>query len=188
MPTSQVYFQNYFSNIQLMWNEIYNLPRIVLIDSRLRCFQYKILHNILYLNEKLYLFKEVDTKLCPFCEKYNETIIHLFTSCSVTVNFWNNIKDYFNGNLNIPSLSPQSAIFEFFEVDHNTFYILNHLLLLYKHFTYISRDLKKLSFSKFAKNLRKVYNIEKKISQQSEKKKKLFKRKWHIIQRKVENI
>ena len=167
VPTSQVYFQNYFSNNQLMWNEIYNFPRIVTIDSRLRRFQYEILHNVLYLNEKLYLFKKVDTKLCPFCEKYNETIIHLFTSCSVTVNFWNNIKDYFNGNLYIPSLSPQSAIFGFFEVDHNTFYILNHLLLLQKRFTYISRDLKKLSFSKFAKNLRKVYNIEKRISQQS---------------------
>ena len=30
-------------------------PRIVIIDSPLRSFQYKILNNILYLNEQLYI-------------------------------------------------------------------------------------------------------------------------------------
>ena len=33
-PTLQVYFQNYFSNEQLVRSDIYCLPRIVAIDSK----------------------------------------------------------------------------------------------------------------------------------------------------------
>ena len=146
------------------------------------------MHNVLYLNEKFFLFKKAETKLCPFCKNDNETLVHVFANCVVTVNLWSNIKGYFNDNLNIPLLTPQSAIFGFLEVDNNIFYILNHILLLFKHFIYISRDSNKLPFLKFARNLRKVYEIEKKISQQSEKKQKLFKRKWTKIQNKIENL
>lgn len=187
-PSSQVYFENYFRNDQLMWNDIYVLPRTVTIDSRLRCFQYKILHNVLHLNEKLFLFKKTDSKLCPFCKSFNETVIHIFAKCVVTARLWSNIKEFFKDSLTFPSISPQSAIFGFFEVDHGNFYILNHILLLYKQFIYISRDLNQLSFSKFARNLQKVYIIEKKISLQSEKKRKIFERKWQKILVQLETL
>ena len=62
--TSQKYFQYYFSGVQLVWNDIYSLPRIVAIDSELRYFQYKTLHNVLYLNKNLFIFGKTDTKLC----------------------------------------------------------------------------------------------------------------------------
>ena len=40
--TSQKYFRDYFSGVQLVWSDIYSLSPIVPIDSELRCFQYKI--------------------------------------------------------------------------------------------------------------------------------------------------
>ena len=62
------------------------LPRQATIESSLRSFQYKILNNILYLNEKLFKFKTVDSPLCSLCKTENESTLHLFCECAVTSN------------------------------------------------------------------------------------------------------
>ena len=49
-PTSQTYFENLFSNLNLDWKSIYLLPRRVTLDTNLRMFQCKLLNNVLYLN------------------------------------------------------------------------------------------------------------------------------------------
>ena len=173
-PTSQEYFQSYFSNANLMWNDIYNLPWIVTIDSQLRYFQYKILHNVLYLNKNLFLFHKSTTKLCSFCNLEDETAVHLFANCNINTSLWNNIKEFFHSNLSIPPLTPQSAILGFYDIDQDAFLIINHILLLFKYFIYISRDTKTLSFSRFYRYLQTIYTIEKRISQESEKKKEII--------------
>ena len=53
-------------NLNLKWKEIYILPRKVSIDRNLRMFQYKILNNILFLNDLLFKFKKVQSPLCFF--------------------------------------------------------------------------------------------------------------------------
>ena len=50
------------------------MPPYVTIDTNLRIFQYKILNSILYLNEKLFKFKIVYSRLCSFCNSENETL------------------------------------------------------------------------------------------------------------------
>ena len=64
------------------WGKIYLLPRVTTIDSSLRSFQYKILNNTLYLNERLFKFNIVDSALCSLCKQDNESFIHLFAICS----------------------------------------------------------------------------------------------------------
>ena len=58
------------------------MPRRVTIDTKSRIFQYEILNNVLYLNEKLFRFKIVYSPFCSFCNSENETPIHLFYSCN----------------------------------------------------------------------------------------------------------
>ena len=55
-PTAQIYFEKNFQNLELEWKDIYTLPRRVTINTNLCIFQYKLLHNILYLNEMLCKF------------------------------------------------------------------------------------------------------------------------------------
>ena len=46
------------------WNEIYiqpKQPKIVTTDSRMQIFQYKILHNGLYLNKTLFEFNKISS-------------------------------------------------------------------------------------------------------------------------------
>ena len=77
-PTSKNYFQNSFPNWIFDWKQIYLLPRIVTINSYQCNFQYKILHNMLYLNKKLYIFGKIDSPLCSICHSNDETVAHFF--------------------------------------------------------------------------------------------------------------
>ena len=62
--TSQNYFENSFPNYSFEWKQIYFLPQIITINSYQCNSQYKILHNILYLNKKLYIFGKIYSPLC----------------------------------------------------------------------------------------------------------------------------
>ena len=81
-PTSQKYFENTFSTSNLDWNLIYTLPRKIITSTKIRAFQYKILNNVLYLNDKLFVFGKSETNICSFCKLEDETITHLFIDCN----------------------------------------------------------------------------------------------------------
>ena len=66
-PTSQKCFGKILPNENFDWKKMYILPRVVTITSFQRNFQYKILHNILYLNKLLFTFGKIKTPLCSFC-------------------------------------------------------------------------------------------------------------------------
>ena len=83
------YFENLFSNFKPDWKSIYLLPRRVTLDTNLRMFQYKLLNNVLYLNNMLFRFKKVDSPLCSYCNEEEETPLHLFHSCLKTKQLWN---------------------------------------------------------------------------------------------------
>ena len=51
---SQLYFADLFQNKDIDWKYVYLLPRRVTVDTNLRIFLYKILNNVLYLNENLF--------------------------------------------------------------------------------------------------------------------------------------
>ena len=60
LPTSQKYFCNIFSNLQVEWKKIYLLPSKVSNDTNLRMFQHKILNNIyIWINSFLFLTKKI---------------------------------------------------------------------------------------------------------------------------------
>ena len=72
-PTSQTYFKNLFPNFKPDWKRINLLPRSVTLDSSFRMFQYKLLNNVLYLNNMLFRFKIVDSPLCSYHNEEEET-------------------------------------------------------------------------------------------------------------------
>ena len=161
-----------FWDLTLQWKHIYTLPHITTIDSKLQCFQYRVLHSTLYLTQKLFLFRKHNTSLCSFWS------LQLFVNCSKTKRLWCTVTEYFKINLHIPLLSAQSAIFGFLEADDRVFLILNHLSLLFKDYAYVSRNSKVLSFEALLKFIIKVCKLAKILSQSDERK---------TIYRKMEN-
>ena len=55
-PTGQIYYKDLLNGSSLEWKEIYLLPRLTTIDNKLRVFQYKILHHVLFPNKRLFRF------------------------------------------------------------------------------------------------------------------------------------
>ena len=57
-PTARDYFSRQFQIIDPdTWKSIYLLPRKETVGNKIRMFQYKILNNILYLNQGLYFIR-----------------------------------------------------------------------------------------------------------------------------------
>ena len=65
-PTAQTYFEKKFKNPELELKVIYTLPIRVTTNTNLRIFQYRLLHNILYLDEMSSKFGKKVSQLCSF--------------------------------------------------------------------------------------------------------------------------
>ena len=70
-PTSHIYFEKKFDSKELDWRFIYTLPRKVTTNTYLSSFLCKVLNNILYMNEKRFVFGLSTTS---FLWLYNKTI------------------------------------------------------------------------------------------------------------------
>ena len=73
------------------WKKVYMIPRKCTINSHTRIFQYKILNNILYLNDRLFKMNLVESEMCSFCKGKKETVEHLFLNCRIAKTLWTNI-------------------------------------------------------------------------------------------------
>ena len=72
---SQTYFEKHFKNKESEWKYIYLMPPRVTTHTNRRAFQYNILNNVLYLNEKLSKFIIVSSRPCSFCNSEDKTPI-----------------------------------------------------------------------------------------------------------------
>ena len=87
--TSKKLFSNQYNIYdEGTWRIIYSLPARVTTDIKIRLFRYKVLNNILFLNQRLYYMKKIDSPLCSLCKREVETVPHLFLKCGQSENFW----------------------------------------------------------------------------------------------------
>ena len=77
----------------LEWNKIFKNCIQTSSDVQLRWLQTRIIHRILPTNRYLFLRKGVDSPLCSFCGREEETIPHLMWNCSVSSSFWLNLEN-----------------------------------------------------------------------------------------------
>ena len=176
-PTSQSYFENCFKTDDFDWKKIYVIPSIVINDTKQRTFQHKILNNILYLNKMLFLFGITKNSMCSFCKTQEETIMHSFYDCVYTQLLWKKLQTYLSSHLSIPTLTPQSAIFGFIDIED--FKIVNHILIIFKFCVYKNKI--NLNFESLKHRITKVKNMEERISKNDPSKKRKFSKKWEKL-------
>ena len=178
-PTSQSYFENLFPNYTFDWKQIYLLPLIIATNSYQRNFQYKILHNILYLNKKLYILGKIDSPLCFICHSNDNTVAHLSWECVRVIQLWSQLRTFFSTDLNLPLLTTQIAIFDFLvETDTCIFKITNNLLLIFKMYIYKSREKDFVDISSLINEIRKIKTFEKNIATNHTKKLLIYNKRW----------
>ena len=91
---SQMCFKKLCPNKEIEWKCIYLMSCCVTIDTNLCIFQYKMLNNVLYLNEKLFKFKIVSSPLCSFCNSEMKPLYYFFTVAIMQNLFDLNSKSY----------------------------------------------------------------------------------------------
>ena len=119
--------------------KIYVQPRMCTLSSKLREFQFKLLHNILYTNHHLHRFRFHENGLCSFCKNFEETYQHVFFECNTIKEVWGKCGDRFN----LPILKKLSWKQIHIGIDDTTFkteQLLNHILILIKFMIFYSRE------------------------------------------------
>ena len=122
------------------WKKVYMLPRLTMIESSLRSFQYKILNNILFLNERLYKFNVVTSPLCSLCKEKNESVSHLFCYCQETRRLWHQLQKWFPDYGNLPHLEPQMIILGIWDGDKPDKILISHMILLFKCYICLKKE------------------------------------------------
>ena len=133
-PTSQSYFERKFNETEIDWSQIYLLPRKVPVETRTRAFQFKILHNILYLNKRLHRMGLAEFPLCNLCGISEETTTHLFLNCPITTNLWRTIQRKCSPSLTLPDITVSTVLLDFFsEPSDQNMMIKKQVFLSSKH-------------------------------------------------------
>ena len=178
-PTSQLYFDRLFGP-NLNWEEIYLLPRSITKYSYLQFFQFKILHNILYLNSRLHHMNFSDVSTCSLCKNCDETPIHFFCECPITNRLWMSITNFFSPAITLDTLTPRSALLGFFTENDSDLVLKNLILLIFKYCIYKGRNDNPNQFIVISK-IKSIYAIEKCIYSATS-----FEKKWgkvsHILE------
>ena len=182
IPTSQSYYEKLLETTNLKWKEIYISPRKVFIDANLCMFQYKVLNNILIFNKLLFKFKKIPSPLCSFCNSADETSLHIFYTCNITKQLCSELQYFVSQYLYIPEINPQSALFGFFNIGNQKqkFLLINHFLLIFKHYLYMLKEHWTVCFTIFKLYLIKMKTVEQNISLYSSQKNETCRRKWRI--------
>ena len=88
---------------------------------------------------------------------------------------------HIQNNLDLPSLTSQSAILGFTDSQSEKFIIINHLLLIFKHYIFKSRSNKHPSFLQLKTDIIKVKTLEEDLSNGDNNKSKKHQKKWQKI-------
>ena len=66
---------------------VYELPFKITIENKLRSFQFKLIHNILPTNQRLWKMNVNSSPKCEQCDAHCETISHMFYECPAVKRF-----------------------------------------------------------------------------------------------------
>ena len=75
---------------------VYELPFKVTMENKLRCFQYKVVHNVLPTNNNLYKVKLRTSPDCDRCSHPHENLVHLLYECPSIQIFWQRVISWWN--------------------------------------------------------------------------------------------
>lgn len=156
-----------------------NLYKIT-TNSKLRSFQFRLLHRRIYLNQQLYRWKMTDSALCDYCQEEYETIEHLFTACRITQRFWELLQNWYECMTNTEiNFSITDTLFN--NTENLT---INAILISAKQFIF-SRKIqgKYINFYIFKDQLREQIKYEHKLTKERNSKMgwKKFNKKWGSI-------
>ena len=179
-PSSETFFKENFDVSNEDFERIYSLPFKATIYTKLRAFQFKINHNILYTNEKLHRIKISESPSCSLCNEEIETLAHLFVDCRKVQIIWNNVIEHFLQPFGVSHLTKKEIVLGFDTKDHQN-NVINHIILETKYYIYLSKLEKCMpNFCRLKNRMKITENIEQQIATKNDQ---IIKHtyKWHHL-------
>ena len=104
------------------WEQIYKICFKTLPINDIIWFQYRIIHRILGTKDYLNKLKINTTSSCIFCNVFDETLLHLFTSCPFVLDFFNKLKLWLQQSFSLYiNFNPESIILGYLNKDIDFF-------------------------------------------------------------------
>ena len=121
------------------WEKTYLLAFKCTKETKLREFQFKLLHRRIATNDYLYKIGLKQSDLCTFCREETENLTHLFLRCKYSKSFWEEFSQWLAQNTsNMEGFVPSEAILLGI-VSESKNLLLHHLILLARHHIYICK-------------------------------------------------
>ena len=122
------------TDVQKMRKHFCNIKGITPV-TKLRNFQFRLLHNKIFCNDVLVHWKKVESNICDFCSLQKQTIIHLLYDCPRVKNLWEYLIDQVSVKQITMDLSFETILFNNV-VNENTYNVCNLLVLITKFYIY----------------------------------------------------
>ena len=136
-PSSEQFFATLLDIPCSTIQEYYSIPFISTIYTKLRSFQFKIIHNIYYTNEKLYRIGYSNTPDCTFCNNNTENLLHIFVECPKVRSLWKKITSDVLPPYGIKSLSSKDILLGMLLEKENN--LINHIIIEVKYYIHVCR-------------------------------------------------
>lgn len=163
LPSSQISYDKIIKTT-LNWNHVYENIYKTTLGSYLRQFQFKVVHNYLTVNSKLYKWKLVGSNRCSYCFLAEETVEHLFCYCPTAVTLYRNIQSWCASiDVDLPDINIIHILFGILPWKASNAF-MNTVLLIYKLLLFEQRTDGSPSLQLFQVKLKELKAIEYKVA------------------------
>ena len=156
---------------QEFWVKLYPTTLRMTKSTRLRYFQYRLLHKKLVTNLHRSKWDEQVSELCSLCTQETETVLHLLWEYQKVKKIWDNLARWLKYILRLDQLiafSPESVILNTYEGQCAE--IINRCILATKQYIYACKCQKiELSFINLAQRFYDYQNLERLIANEMHK-------------------
>ena len=116
-----------------------------------------------------------NTPLCSFCNKEEETPLHIFSECTYVIYIWQQLATFFENNVILPGLTIRTALLGLWSDNANHDEpIINHFLT-FKLSVYNSREKHRLNIMDLLIDIKEIKKAEYCLSSNSGKKERYIK-------------
>ena len=173
---------------QLFWKCIYKGCFWSIQDNVYIWFQYRILRKILGTNNLLFKIKVSQSSQCRLCSEQTETISHLFSQCSKSIDLWENIKVWIKSKIGyILTLNSKLMILGENNFDEH-FWPLNFVLIVTRYYIFACAQKSQMpNIYVLQKKLKSIYQEQEILSQLNNYENK-FAQNWVIWRSIFDNI
>ena len=124
-------------NLNVNWKNTYSVAFLCTKETKLREFQFKLLHRRIATNDFLHKIGLKPNDSCTFCGETIESLIHLFWKCKHTRTFWGETHQWICQNINKKHHLLCSLILGI--VDAMGDLLLHHALLIARYYIHTCR-------------------------------------------------